>query len=51
MVVAPTKQVYDISKFTIEQTGGYVTVYYNGQFWETADSIAEAEEDINEVIS
>lgn len=44
-------QVYDPSKFTIEPTGRGVTVYYNGHFWETADSISEAEEDIREVIS
>lgn len=51
MAVAPTTQVYDISKFTMEQTGGYITVYYDNQFWETADSIAEAEKDIIKAVS
>lgn len=51
MAVAVQTQVYDPSKFTMEFNNGYVTVYYNGQFWETADSIAEAEADIRNAIN
>ena len=43
--MAVKTQVYDPSKFSIETSGRGVTVYYDGRFWETADSISEAEGD------
>lgn len=43
------KVIYDRNKFTIEPTRGAFTVYYDNGFFETADSLSEAEKDIEEV--
>ena len=43
-------KVYDISKFSIESTRHGYTVYYDGEFWESADTYAEAEKDINNAV-
>lgn len=41
---------YDRSKFTICYSRNGVTVYYDGEFFETADTYKEAEDDINEFL-
>ena len=50
MAVATQTKVYDESKFSIEPTGRGYEVYYDGKFWETADSYSEAENDIREAV-
>ena len=41
-------EVFDRSKFTIVSARHGVTVFYNGIFWENADSYSEAIKDIDE---
>ena len=48
--MAVATRVYDRSKFSIESSRHGVTVYYDGEFWENADSYAEAEQDILDAI-
>lgn len=43
------KEVYDRSKFTVIPSRGAYTVYYDNSFFETADSLLEAEKDIEEI--
>lgn len=49
--MAVSTRVYDRSKFSIESSRHGVTVYYDGAFWENADSFAEAEQDIEEAVN
>lgn len=51
MAVSTRAMVYDRSKFTIEPNRYGVTVYYDGVFWESADSFAEAEQDIEDAVN
>lgn len=41
---------YDRSKFSICYSRNGVTVYYDGEFFETADTYSEAEEDIEDLL-
>ena len=38
--------MYNTEDFTIVPTKGYFTIYYHGKFFGTADTMAEAENDI-----
>lgn len=51
MAVAIQTRAYDESKFSIVPTGRGYEVYYDGKFWETADSYSEAENDIREAVA
>ena len=42
--------VYDETKFSIVPSRNGVTVYYDDEFWENADSYKEAEDDIRDVL-
>ena len=42
---------YDRSKFSIDPSRHGVTVYYDGAFWENADSFTEAEQDIEDAVN
>lgn len=43
-------RVYDETKFSIVPSRNGVTVYYDGEFWENADSYKEAEDDIKDAL-
>lgn len=43
-------RVYDEAKFSIVPSRNGVTVYYDDEFWENADSFREAEQDIKDVL-
>lgn len=43
-------QVYEETKFSIIPKRCGVEVYYNGKFWETADSYSEAKADIKKAV-
>jgi hypothetical protein len=48
--MSPVKTKYDSSKFSIVPSRYGVTVYYDGNFFESADSYNEAEEDIRDFL-
>lgn len=45
-----TKTKFDSDKFSIEHSRYGVTVLYDGEFFESADTYAEAENDIREFL-
>lgn len=45
-----TKTKYDSSKFSINHARHGVVVLYDGEFFESADSYKEAEQDIKEFL-
>ena len=48
--MSSTAVKYDSSKFSFRYTRNGVTVYYDGEFFETADSYKEAEEDVKDFL-
>ena len=48
MAVSTKKYIKELFSIVPNRYG--VTVYYEGKFWENADSFQEAKQDINEVV-